>query len=250
MSTTMPSGSSRSARKQAPIVNVAPCSRCAGPKTAPRNECATMMWSETSTPNKVCPPRLMRCSRIVDHLAQYPALRRKDFGQSRRQILERDGRREQRIERRIGEQRERSLESTPRAPARAMRGRNAPDLARNEPQPAAVECPAQRNRNLAAAVPAELDDARLLAGCPKRGRKPGGRAARMEPDIATGRCRVRLCKPGPEPFRNLGARTVDVDQGHAGAGELAAKMTDQRTDDARPHDRDAIGGSRRRVPDR
>src|SRR5262252_8056516 len=126
MSTTMPFGSSRSARKQALTVNVAPCSRCAGPKTAPRNECATMMWSETSTPNKACPPRLMRCSTIVDHLAQYPALGRQNFGQLRGQILERDGRGEQRIERRIGEQRECTLEAAPRAPARAMRGRNAP----------------------------------------------------------------------------------------------------------------------------
>src|SRR5262249_581867 len=133
-------------------------------------------------------------STIVDHLAQDPTVRRKDFGQLRGQILERDGGGEQYIECRIGEEGERRLEPAPRAPARGRGGRNAPDLARDEPQPTAVERLAKRDGNLAAAVPAQLDDARLLAGRPKRGRKAGGGAACMEHDIAIGGRRVPLCK--------------------------------------------------------
>src|SRR5260370_36005920 len=105
MSTTIPLASSRSARKQALTAKVAPCSRCAGPNTAPRNECATMMWSETSTPNTgvSSAPDPNEVSTIIDQLAQYAALRRKDRAQLCVEIGERDRRSEERAGARVGE---------------------------------------------------------------------------------------------------------------------------------------------------
>src|SRR5215475_10997190 len=49
MSTTMPFSSSRGEKNATRTTNVAPWSFCAGPKTSPQNECAIMIWSETST---------------------------------------------------------------------------------------------------------------------------------------------------------------------------------------------------------
>src|SRR4029453_8414469 len=51
MSMTIPSASSSARRKVTSTTKVAPCSRCAGPKTSPRKLCATMMWSRTVTLN-------------------------------------------------------------------------------------------------------------------------------------------------------------------------------------------------------
>src|SRR5258708_35002429 len=51
MSMTIPLLSSVSAIKAASTTKVAPCNSCAGPNTAPRNEWAIMIWSETSTAN-------------------------------------------------------------------------------------------------------------------------------------------------------------------------------------------------------
>src|SRR6266568_1519134 len=157
MSTTIPLVSSRSARKQALTAKVAPCSRCAGPNTAPRNECATMMWSETSTPNTGVSSAPDQGSTIIDQLAQYAAGRRKNRGQLCGEIGERDRGSQQRVEGRIGEQVERRREPALRGPSCAMRGRNTSDLARHEPQAAAVEGLAQRDRHLAGSVPAQLD---------------------------------------------------------------------------------------------
>src|SRR4051812_27063237 len=51
MSTTRLSASRSGRRNDASTTNVAPCSRCAGPKTSPRKLCATIMWSRTVTLN-------------------------------------------------------------------------------------------------------------------------------------------------------------------------------------------------------
>src|SRR5215212_7336900 len=51
MTTTMPSASRLARRKVASTTYVAPCRRCAGPKTSPRRLWAIIMWSRTVTLN-------------------------------------------------------------------------------------------------------------------------------------------------------------------------------------------------------
>src|SRR5207245_2456140 len=96
ISITIPLASSVSAMNAASTTKVAPCSACAGPNTAPRNEWAIMMWSRTSTINK------MDLSRIADELAEYAAPGFQDIGKTGRKFAERDGGRKQRIELRMG----------------------------------------------------------------------------------------------------------------------------------------------------
>src|SRR5437899_6755780 len=108
MSTTMPFGSSCSAMKAARTTKVAPCSCCAGPNTAPRNECAIMIWSDTSTANTG--PSLFSAARITNERAACVALRRQQASEPRRQLIEIDGGRQQRVEHRIVEQRQRGGE--------------------------------------------------------------------------------------------------------------------------------------------
>jgi hypothetical protein len=55
-------------------------------------------------------------------------------------------------------------------PARPVRRRNLPDLARYEPQAPAVKRLAERNRDVAGPIPAQLDHQRLVAGKPQRRR--------------------------------------------------------------------------------
>src|SRR5882757_10482884 len=104
MSTTMPFASSASAMNAASTTKVAPCSACAGPNTAPRNECAIMMWSRTSTMNKG------DLSRIADELAEYAAPGFQDIGKTRGKFAERDGGRKQRIELRMHAELDRGFE--------------------------------------------------------------------------------------------------------------------------------------------
>src|SRR3989442_6534534 len=120
MSTTMPLASSRSARKATETAKVAPCSACAGPNTAPRNECAIMMWSETST--AYTETSLSSFSRVADELAQHPARRIQDFRQPRRQLGEADGGSDQGIEHGVGQQLERGGAGGPRGAERAEHG--------------------------------------------------------------------------------------------------------------------------------
>src|SRR3954451_20625347 len=51
MSTTIPSASTSTRRNVASTTKVAPCRRCAGPKTSPRKLWAIIMWSRTVTLN-------------------------------------------------------------------------------------------------------------------------------------------------------------------------------------------------------
>src|ERR1051326_8279748 len=64
MSTTMPSRPSSGRRISTSTTYVAPCSRCAGPKTSPRKLCAIMKWPRTVTlyiPNPVAKGVACRC---------------------------------------------------------------------------------------------------------------------------------------------------------------------------------------------
>src|SRR2546426_2051095 len=109
-----------------------------------------MTWSETSTANtsspSCSPGRFSR--RIAYQLAQYAARGQKNVRQPRRQIVKRDGGSEQGVEGRIGQQLERGREAPARRPPRPMGRRNPSDLARNQPQPPAVEGAAEGNRDL------------------------------------------------------------------------------------------------------
>src|SRR6266545_1451160 len=134
MSITTPLRSSASAKNAASITKVAPCSACAGPKSSPRNEWAIMTWSRTSTANIGAPS-----GGIIDDLAQQAAVRRQDLRQPRGQIVKRDGGREQRLEARIGQEFEGRGEPAAVRPARPVRGSDLADLARDQPQPAAME---------------------------------------------------------------------------------------------------------------
>ncbi len=70
----------------------------------------------------------------------------------------------------------------------------------------------------------------------------------MKHQIAIGRRHVRQRETDPEPFRELGARPGNIDQDHVGARQLAAQESDERADDPRPDNRNAIRRSRRCVP--
>src|SRR5262245_60497836 len=151
------------------MTKVAPCTFCAGPNTAPRNECAIMIWSETSTAyteNSFS----FGGGRIADQLPDRVAIGAEHRRQLRRQVRKRDGRRDQPVEHGIPEQRERGRQPPAMGPARAVRRRDLADLARDDPQAAAVEGFAERRGDVAFAIPAELDDGRLLAGKAQRGR--------------------------------------------------------------------------------
>src|SRR6266446_809152 len=110
----MPLGSRASAMKAADTAKVAPWRRCAGPKTSPRNECAIMMWSETSTAN-TRPPELR--TGILDERAERAALGAEDGGKSCRQIMEGDGWRNERVEGCVAEQRKSRREPPAMRPA-------------------------------------------------------------------------------------------------------------------------------------
>src|SRR5262245_60838029 len=123
----MPFGSSCSEIKAARTTKVAPCSSCAGPNTAPRNECAIMIWSDTSTANKGT-SGFLASRRIQDQRAARVGIGRQHVGKPRRQFAEFDRRREKHIERRIVKQRESSGKPAAMRPARAMRGRDLANL--------------------------------------------------------------------------------------------------------------------------
>src|SRR5262249_35947130 len=119
MSTTMPFGSSCSAKKAARTTKVAPCNCCAGPKTAPRKECAIMIWSDTSTANTGL-SMLSAARRIADQRAARVAGGREQLRQLAGKVLEIDRRRQQCTERRVVERRKRGVEPAPMRPACAV----------------------------------------------------------------------------------------------------------------------------------
>src|SRR5262245_1479999 len=104
-------------------------------------------------------------------------------------------------------------------PARPVRGRDLADLARDDGEPPAVERAAERERDLALTVPAELDDPGLIAGELECGGKPAWRAARMKYEVAILGCRVRRRELDAQRMRQRGARRVDVDERDLAAGK-------------------------------
>src|SRR5215207_7105397 len=104
MSTTMPSASSSARRNVASTTKVAPCRRCAGPKTAPRKLWATIMWSRTVTLNTGSLPV------VRDEVAQRGQGARGQPGEHAGQLLEPGLAGDQRVERGIAEQVQRARE--------------------------------------------------------------------------------------------------------------------------------------------
>ena len=91
-------------------------------------------------------------------------------------FAERDGRRQQRVETRIGAAARSRLRAAGDGSTSARcEGATLPTWLEIELQAAAVERAAERHRDVARAVPAQLDDGRLVAGEIERGREPLGR---------------------------------------------------------------------------
>src|SRR5260370_21371102 len=83
--------------------------------------------------------------------------------QLRRQIVEGYAGTQQDIQHRLLEKRKRRHEAPAARPPRAVRWRDASDLAGYEPQAPTVERLAEARRDIAGSIPAQLDDGRLLA---------------------------------------------------------------------------------------
>src|SRR4051812_23903681 len=119
MSTTMLSASSSARRNVASTTKVAPCRRCAGPKTSPSKLWAIITWSRTVTLNT-------SSSLLVgDHVCERRAAPVREGRQHVGQFDERRGTGDQRVERGIAEQFERQRQPVARGP-RVTAGRRGP----------------------------------------------------------------------------------------------------------------------------
>src|ERR1700754_677328 len=116
-----------------------------------------MMWSRTST---AYTGALLG---IIDTLAQDAASGSENARQACGEIGKRDRCFEQHIQSVVGKQAQRLLQTPAISPCRAVGWRDHADLARHEPETAAVECAAERHRNIGVAIPAELEDRSLVS---------------------------------------------------------------------------------------
>ena len=135
-------------------------------------------------------------------------------------------------------------------PLAAMRRRHLADLAGDQLQPAAVEGAAQRHRHRRIAVPAQLEDGRLVASAGQRGREPGGAGAGMDDKPAVGgraiRCGELQAERRSDPAR-AGSMSTSVTSADF---ELRAEKSGQCADHARTHHGDPPEGTGARHPRR
>src|SRR4051794_38839790 len=141
MSTRMPSRPSSGPRKVASTTYVAPCSRWAGPKTSPSKLWAIITWSRTVTANTASPSSVR--PRVGDRVAERRSLPRGELGHQRGQLVERRGPREERVVRRVAQQRQRQRQPLGTGAPVSPVQRHLADLAGAEPQPTRVERAAQ-----------------------------------------------------------------------------------------------------------
>jgi len=118
--------------------------------------------------------------RVPNEPTDHVRLRIEDRGELGGQLLKRNRRRNEPIKHGIVKERKCCCETSSRAPARAPRGRDSADLARQEPQSSGVKGFPERRAYLAAPIPAQLDDAGFVSGNSQRGRKASRCGARME----------------------------------------------------------------------
>src|SRR5882757_2328797 len=151
-----------------------------------------MMWSRTSTVNKGS------SLRINDGLAEYPGLGVENSRQSSRQIAKRNRRCQQCVEPWIVEQCDGSRETADVCPARTVRRRNASDLARYQPKPAAMEGAAKHCGHCRVAIPTHLEHRSLVSGQFERRSQPIGRTAGVNDEVAVTPCFPGFSETNPE----------------------------------------------------
>ena len=165
--------------------------------------------------------------------------------------MEWDGGREQRIERRIGQQIERGGEPPAVRPARPVRGRDAPDLARDQAQAAAVERAAERDRDVSPA-PYQLSSTTVASS-------PASRSAVASPSDVPLAWKTRShstgASSGPresdaERARKLRTPGVDIDERRLRARRSPAQPRDERADHAAADHGDPVGRPRSPHPTR
>ena len=98
----------------------------------------------------------------------------------------------------IVEQRDCGGKSAAVRPARTMRWRDASDLARYKPKPAAVERASKHGGHRRVAIPAHFQDRRFVSGQFECRSQSIGRAAGVNNEIAIGFCVCGLCESNPE----------------------------------------------------
>src|ERR1017187_5684190 len=111
-------------------------------------------------------------------------------------------------------------------PALAVRRCDMADLARDQPQPAAMERSPEWNRDQGVAIPAQLEHGRLETSKRQRGRKAGRRSAGVDDKVAIGRRRFRRCKTYAKLLRQLRARRIDIDECHLRSSKPPAQKGD------------------------
>src|SRR5580658_4481860 len=131
-----------------------------------------------------------------------------------------------------------------------MRWRNLADLAGEEFEAAAMKSAAERDRDVAGAIPAHLEHRRLVAGEGERCRQTARTPAGMDDEIAIVAGPIRWSKIYPQRPSEVGARRLDVDERHLDPRNSAAQPGDQRADHAGSDDGDFVGDPRGGVPDR
>src|SRR5262245_45443454 len=234
MSTTMPFSSSVCAMNATSMTKVAPCSACAGPNTAPRNEWAIITWSRPSTVNT----KRTSVAGIGNELAEYAALRAQDVREPLREFVERYGGHQQGVEPWVGQKLDRLLQPLPMRRGNAARWRHLAHLARHDLEAAAVKGAAQRHRHAARAVPAHFQDSRFVARDVERSGKAARIGAGVHDQFVVDR-RIDRCREiQAERARKLCPRRIDVDQGHLRAALPRAQESDQCTDHACADHRD------------
>src|SRR5689334_15520438 len=116
-----------------------------------------MMWSRTSTVNKLAPLR------VGNGLAEHATLRIENFWKSLGQIREIDRWREQRIEPLVLQQRNCSGEAAAMRPPCPVRRSDLSDLAGDQSQPAAVEGASKHRVHRRITIPTHFEHCCLFA---------------------------------------------------------------------------------------
>ena len=185
---------------------------------------------------------------IIDDLTQHATDRSQNVGQSRRELVPRDRWLDERVVGRIGEQSERGVKPSPQGPARAARWRHPADLARDEPQPAAMEGRSERHRDRMAPEPAQFQHQGFITRQRERRCQPLRVTAGVKHDIALARGFLRERKPNAKVVGEAFSVCDDINEGHLCARQRGAQPRHQGANDPGADDRDPVGGTRGRVP--